>query len=75
MNKCKLGGIIAFFLMLFSSAIAVAQLHVNGGSPYLMNQAKDVSTDFGDFTNIFFFALPKEAARFTAVVVFPTPPF
>ena len=33
-----------------------AQLQINSGSQYLMNQAKDMSTDFGDFTNIFFFA-------------------
>jgi alpha-D-xyloside xylohydrolase len=32
-----------------------AQLQINSGMPYLMNQAKDLSTDFGDFTNIFFF--------------------
>lgn len=32
-----------------------AQLQINSGSQYLMNQAKDMSTDFGDFTNIFFF--------------------
>lgn len=33
-----------------------AQLQINSGSQYLMNQARDMSTDFGDFTNIFFFA-------------------
>ncbi|GHT27654.1 hypothetical protein AGMMS49574_00510 [Bacteroidia bacterium] len=33
-----------------------AQLQTNSGLPYLMNIAKDMSTDFGDFTNIFFFA-------------------
>lgn len=33
-----------------------AQLQINSGSQYLMNQAKNMSTDFGDFTNIFFFA-------------------
>lgn len=33
-----------------------AQTQVNGGSTYLMNMAKDMSTDFNDFTNLFFFA-------------------
>lgn len=33
-----------------------AQMQTNGGASYLMNQAKDMSTDFGDFTNLFFFA-------------------
>ena len=28
----------------------------NGGSTYLMNMAKDMSTDFNDFSNLFFFA-------------------
>ncbi len=56
MNKCKPEWIIAFFILLFPATKMFSQLHVNGGSPYLMNQAKDVSTDFGDFTNIFFFA-------------------
>ncbi|MDR1257668.1 MAG: alpha-xylosidase [Tannerellaceae bacterium] len=33
-----------------------AQLQTNAGVPYLLNVAKDMSADFGDFTNIFFFA-------------------
>lgn len=33
-----------------------AQLQINFGSQYLMNVAKDMSSDFGDFTNVFFFA-------------------
>jgi alpha-D-xyloside xylohydrolase len=33
-----------------------SQLQINSGNQYLMSQAKDMSTDFGDFTNIFFFA-------------------
>ncbi|MGE4587842.1 MAG: TIM-barrel domain-containing protein [Mangrovibacterium sp.] len=33
-----------------------AQLQISSGTPYLMNQARDISTDFSDFTNIFFFA-------------------
>jgi alpha-D-xyloside xylohydrolase len=33
-----------------------AQLNINAGQPYLMNIARDVSADFSDFTNIFFFA-------------------
>jgi len=33
-----------------------AQLQTNVGTPYLMNIAKDMSVDFSDFTNIFFFA-------------------
>ncbi|SHE84825.1 alpha-D-xyloside xylohydrolase [Bacteroides luti] len=56
MKKYMSVGLIALFFMLLSSPVSVAQLHINGGSSYLMNQAKDVSTDFGDFTNIFFFA-------------------
>ena len=47
---------IAFSLLLFSSVKVVAQININGGAPNLMNQAKDVSTDFGDFTNTLFFA-------------------
>lgn len=35
---------------------AVAQITLNDGKPYLMNRAKDMSTDFFDFTNTFFFA-------------------
>jgi alpha-D-xyloside xylohydrolase len=41
-----------------------AQLQINSGSQYLMNIAKDMSTDFGDFTNIFFVA--DELASFDA---------
>jgi alpha-D-xyloside xylohydrolase len=33
-----------------------AQLQTNAGTPYLLNVAKDMSADFGDFANIFFFA-------------------
>jgi alpha-D-xyloside xylohydrolase len=56
MNKHVSVGVISLFFMLLFTPVSVAQLHINGGSSYLMNQAKDVSTDFGDFTNIFFFA-------------------
>ncbi|MDR0973633.1 MAG: DUF4968 domain-containing protein [Prevotellaceae bacterium] len=42
---------------LFAFAIeGKAQLQINGGAPYLMNVPKDMSTDFFDMTNIFFFA-------------------
>jgi alpha-D-xyloside xylohydrolase len=33
-----------------------AQLQTNAGAPYLLNIAKDMSTDFSDLGNIFFFA-------------------
>ena len=42
--------------LLCISLITNAQTQQNGGSTYLMNLAKDMSTDFNDFTNIFFFA-------------------
>ena len=50
-----------FFLLMLTvlggiSLRSEAQLQINSGSQYLMNQAKDMSTDFADFTNIFFFA-------------------
>jgi alpha-D-xyloside xylohydrolase len=47
-------GIGGFLLCI--SLLANAQTQTNGGSTYLMNMAKDMSTDFNDFTNIFFFA-------------------
>jgi alpha-D-xyloside xylohydrolase len=46
-------GAIALICLAFEGK---AQLQTNSGLPYLMNIAKDMSTDFGDFTNIFFFA-------------------
>lgn len=46
-----LGGFLVFI-----NLIVNAQSQTNGGSTYLMNLAKDMSTDFNDFTNIFFFA-------------------
>lgn len=33
-----------------------AVTRTNGGFTYMMNMVKDTSTDFTDFTNIFFFA-------------------
>ncbi len=35
---------------------AKAQVQVNGGPPYLMNLAKDMSADFSDLANTYFFA-------------------
>jgi len=49
-----LRGLGGFLLCI--SLITNAQTQTNGGSTYLMNLAKDMSTDFNDFTNIFFFA-------------------
>jgi len=46
-----------FLILIFSLLVSSnAQTQTNGGSTYLMNMAKDMSTDFNDFTNIFFFA-------------------
>lgn len=39
-----------------SSAVVVGQLQLNGGQQYLLNQAVDVSADFADMSNVFFFA-------------------
>lgn len=47
-----LSALLAFCCSTFRSE---AQIQINSGSQYLMNIAKDMSTDFGDFTNIFFF--------------------
>lgn len=55
MKKNKQKGMMVLIFALFSTTLA-AQLNINGGNQYLMNQAKDMSTDFSDFTNIFFFA-------------------
>lgn len=54
----KITNLIVFtwFLCLGAVMNSSAQLQINSGSQYLMNIAKDMSTDFGDFTNIFFFA-------------------
>ncbi|MBV5283547.1 MAG: DUF4968 domain-containing protein [Paludibacter sp.] len=44
-------------MLLFTVFIGInAQTQTNSGSTYLMNMAKDMSTDFNDITNIFFFA-------------------
>ncbi len=32
------------------------QLSLNGGQQYLLNQAVDMSADFADMSNVFFFA-------------------
>ncbi len=45
----------ALVLALLPLSLA-AQPRLNTGVPYLMSQAKDMSADFGDFTNLFFFA-------------------
>lgn len=39
-----------------SSAVVVGQLSLNGGQQYLLNQAVDMSADFADMSNVFFFA-------------------
>ena len=38
------------------SATAAAQPKMNGGAEYLLSQTKDVSADFADFANTYFFA-------------------
>ena len=52
-NKFKLQ--IFAFSLLCSMAIN-SQIKTNGGSQYLLSQTKDLSTDFFDFSNIYFFA-------------------
>lgn len=51
-------GFIASLTMAFCSipSPSSAQLQIKSGSQYLMNNSKDMSTDFGDFTNTFFLA-------------------
>ena len=46
---------ITFIAFIFISFGICAQTQTNGGSTYLMNMSKDMSTDFNDFTNLFFF--------------------
>ena len=49
--------IITVLIFIFSLSLPLfAQLSTNGGTPYLLSQAKDMSADFADFTNLFFFA-------------------
>jgi alpha-D-xyloside xylohydrolase len=43
-------------LSIVTSVQVKAQLQTNAGTSYLMNIAKDMSADFSDFTNVFFFA-------------------
>ncbi len=53
----KLKEITSIFILITSFYLSTnAQTQTNGGSTYLMNMAKDMSTDFNDFTNLFFFA-------------------
>jgi alpha-D-xyloside xylohydrolase len=55
MKKIRIFFLIICYLGSFSFTVS-SQLQINSGTQYLMSQAKDMSTDFGDFTNIFFFA-------------------
>jgi alpha-D-xyloside xylohydrolase len=65
MKPARLVLLLGIVAMLSSFSIeSKAQLQTNGGSQYLMNIAKDMSTDFSDFTNIFFIA--DELASFDA---------
>ena len=43
-------------LLMVSTVIAVAQIQTNGGVQYLQNNAKDMSTDFSDLSNVYFLA-------------------
>lgn len=51
-------------LLALSTFKSGAQTQVNGGATYLMNMSKDMSTDFNDFTNLFFF--PEKLVSFDA---------
>lgn len=43
-------------LCMICTTLAFSQIQTNAGVQYLMNQAKDVSQDFSDISNIYFFA-------------------
>jgi alpha-D-xyloside xylohydrolase len=64
MNTRKMLCLIGAILTAPVAFTGKAQLQINSGSQYLMNTARDMSTDFGDFTNIFFIA--DELASFDA---------
>lgn len=53
--------ILTTAMLVYTCSSSLAQPHVNDGTPYLMNQALDVSTDFLDLSNTFFFADHLEA--------------
>jgi alpha-D-xyloside xylohydrolase len=55
MKKTIFINLLIIFNLLSIGKIS-GQLNINGGNPYMMNQVKDISVDFGDFTNTFFFA-------------------
>jgi len=46
----------AALLMASVALPSMAQQHTNEGIPYLLSQSKDVSQEFSDFTNTYFFA-------------------
>lgn len=48
--------LLAVAMLLFAGGNLLAQLHVNDGTSYLMNQPLDMSTDFRDLSNTLFFA-------------------
>lgn len=48
--------LLAVAMLLFAGGNLLAQPHVNDGTPYLMNQPLDMSTDFRDLSNTLFFA-------------------
>ena len=52
--KCLI--LLGVISIIFASKSHAQQLQTNAGVSYLMNNAKDMSVDFSDFTNIFFFA-------------------
>lgn len=48
--------LISMSVLLMAGIQANAQVQTNGGIQYLMNQAKDMSSDFTDFSSTYFFA-------------------
>ena len=56
MKKFKWLILLGVISSIFAFKSNAQQQQTNAGVPYLMNNSKDMSVDFSDFTNIFFFA-------------------
>ena len=56
MMKHKTRWTVLAVTIAFSSATLCAQLKTNAGNQYLLSQSKDVSQEFNDLSNTYFFA-------------------